>query len=296
MLKAFPIRIVVLIMLIVLAACGGSEPPQAQPTAPPLPQTQTVPTTEPTTVPTPDDTPVPPTASLSSFYAGTVTPVATDVVVAQATAASVPEPTSVPAVATDTPVPPNPTSTSVPAPSVSVVLGAGSLARYIVREQLATLDFPNDAIGETPDVTGRIVFDSEGVVQSELSKITVNVKTLNSDSDKRDNYLRGKSLQSNTFPNVELVVNDVLGLPWPLPDSGTASVQLVGDLTVRGITKPMTWNADLTFDGSQVSGQARTNFTFDVYEMKVPSVFIVISVEDDIRLELDISATIVVEN
>ena len=94
------------------------------------------------------------------------------------------------------------------------------MARYLVREQLARLDFPNDAVGETSDVVGRIIFDPVGDIDSAASKITVDLRTLKSDKSRRDRFLRTRSLESDVFPTAEFVVKELPGLGWPLPKEG----------------------------------------------------------------------------
>ena len=61
---------------------------------------------------------------------------------------------------------------------VTITIGDGTLARYVIGEQLANRDLPNDAIGETPNVSGSIVLDADGKVVPELSTLVVDVSTL----------------------------------------------------------------------------------------------------------------------
>jgi hypothetical protein len=46
------------------------------------------------------------------------------------------------------------------------------------------------------------------------------------------------------------------------------------------------------FSPDTLQGQARTRFPFDKFQMERPTGFFVLSVEDDIRLEVDLVATI----
>ena len=168
----------------------------------------------------------------------------------------------------------------------------GTKGRYRVRERLAGRDFPSDAVGETLDVSGSIVFDAEGVLQADRSRVTVNLQTLRSDQDRRDRYIRGNSLESNRFPTAEFVVRVAPGLPWPLPQDGEVTFDLIGDLTVHGVTKTTRWESTVQFTGDSVTGLIQTSFTFGEFEMEVPSAFIVLSVDDNVRLELDFVASI----
>ena len=176
---------------------------------------------------------------------------------------------------------------------VSVTIGPGSVARYLVREQLARLDAPNDAIGTTKQVEGTIVFAADGSIDSAQSKITVDMASLVSDSNRRDGYVRSNTLETNKYPTAELVVKSTPGLLWPLPSSGEVAFQIVGDMTIHGVTKELTWQATAQAgDGGSVTGKAKTNFTFDTFDMEIPSVFVVLSVVDDVRLEIDFEATV----
>ena len=107
-----------------------------------------------------------------------------------------------------------------PSGTVTVEIQEGTVARYLVREQLARLDFPNDAVGETSDVVGRIIFDPVGDIDSAASKITVDLRTLKSDKSRRDRFLRTRSLESDVFPTAEFVVKELPGLGWPLLKEG----------------------------------------------------------------------------
>ena len=79
---------------------------------------------------------------------------------------------------------------STPANIVFTIDPARSTARYLIREQLASVTSPNDAIGETMDVTGTIALDGEGNVVSEESQIVVGLAGLTSDSSRRDSYVK----------------------------------------------------------------------------------------------------------
>lgn len=115
------------------------------------------------------------------------------------------------------------------------IVPSASEARYRVREQLAGLNFPNDAIGTTKSISGMIVLDTHGR-PAPGSKITVDLRTLRSDEGRRDNYLHQNTLTTATFPRAEFVPRELRGLPNPLPRSGQANVQILGDMTLRNVT------------------------------------------------------------
>jgi polyisoprenoid-binding protein YceI len=162
-------------------------------------------------------------------------------------------------------------------------------ARYRVREQLANRDLPNDAIGKTNQVSGAITILPDGSVDKANSKFTVDVSTLATDQSMRDNYVRRSILQTSQYQYVTFVPTSVTGLPNPLPTSGTVDFQLTGDLTIRDVTKSVTWQVKGTVDGGAASGTAVTSFTFAEFNLPQPKVPIVLGVEDKITLELDLT-------
>src|SRR5688500_19685329 len=80
-----------------------------------------------------------------------------------------------------------------------------SEARYRIREQLAGVNFPNDAVGATRAVEGGIAFDAQGRVVSAQSRFTVDLRTLTSDHPRRDNYVRRNTLETERYPSAVFV-------------------------------------------------------------------------------------------
>jgi polyisoprenoid-binding protein YceI len=170
-----------------------------------------------------------------------------------------------------------------------VVAPEGNEARYLVTEQLARLKLPSDAIGRTKAVTGQIVLDADGAVIADQSHFTVDLSTLASDSRMRDNYLRRNVLETADYPNAEFVPSEVSGLPSPLPTAGPVAFQITGGLTVRDVTHAVTWDFAGEVQGDTLTGTASTAFTFEDFDLTQPRVPVVLSLEDNIRLELDLT-------
>lgn len=168
-----------------------------------------------------------------------------------------------------------------------VVAPTGNEARYRVTEQLAGFDLPNDAIGATKGISGRLVVESNGTVVKDSSKIIVKVNELKSDKARRDKYLETHSIESTKFPEVALVPVTFQGLTEPIPAGQSKTFAVVGDLTVHGVTRPTTWHVTARSDGKDVVGTAITAFTFKDFNLDQPHVPVVLSVADTIRLEYD---------
>ncbi|MBX3143841.1 MAG: YceI family protein [Trueperaceae bacterium] len=164
---------------------------------------------------------------------------------------------------------------------------SSSEARYRVREQLAGLSFPNDAVGVTSSVTGNISLGTNSEVL-EGSVVTVDVTRLVSDENRRDNFVRDNLLQTRSHPSVTFVPTLIEGLELPL-GTEAAEVAITGELTVRGVTRTVTWTGVATPDGDVVRLSASTTFTFADFGISKPRVALVLSVADDITLEIDLT-------
>jgi polyisoprenoid-binding protein YceI len=168
-----------------------------------------------------------------------------------------------------------------------VVAPTGNAARYRVRERLVGRDLPNDAVGETKNVTGAIEFDANGKVIPQSSKFVLDAGTFVSDQNRRDGFVRGRLLEADAYPSIVLVPTDVRGVSLPLPASGTLPIEMTGNLTVHGVTRPTNWKGSAKFQNDRVTGSAATAFTFDDIQMAQPRVPVLLSVGDSIRLEID---------
>jgi polyisoprenoid-binding protein YceI len=180
------------------------------------------------------------------------------------------------------------TAAAKPAAPIRFVIGpAGNEARYRVREQLMGANLPNDAIGATKGITGTILAYPDGRIVKDSSKIIIQVDSLKSDKDRRDGFLRRRTLETEKFPTVELIPSEIRGFSGKLPASGTATFQLLGDLVLKGVAHPTVWNVTARAEGNDVAGSATTAFTFKDVGLDQPKVPVVLSVADTIKLEYD---------
>ena len=254
------------------------------------------------------ETPAPPSATTVPAAAATSAPsLPTETRPAQAaeTAAPTDAPTTaptmaIPSTATAMPTPATEAPPAPPTDEPAVTDGAtvftlreGTIARYKVEEVLANTGF-KVATGETMDVAGSIAFDADGNVVADSSRIAVQAATLRTDSNRRDGYVRNRTLETDTYPEVVFQPTSVDGLPASIADaSGPVEFTITGNLTVRDQMREVTWDATAEFAGDgTASGFASVVFTFEDFGMDKPRVAIVVSVEDEILLELDFAGTI----
>ncbi|MGE0354131.1 MAG: YceI family protein [Gemmatimonadales bacterium] len=201
-------------------------------------------------------------------------------------AAMVAAATLVHAPAVELPLPPGPFRPAVNGLRL-ITADSGNEARYRVREQLANLDFPNDAVGVTSAVTGTLVIDSSGAILPAESKFTVDLTTLKSDKSRRDGYIQRRTLDTARYPSAEFVPARFEGYPARFVAGDSATFKLVGNLTIHGVTRETTWDVLARATPGGFAGSASTAFRFEDFGMEQPRVAIVLSVKDSIALEYD---------
>ncbi len=168
------------------------------------------------------------------------------------------------------------------------IVAGKSMASYQVREQLASLSFPSDAIGKTDQITGMIGLKPDGSIDTAVSKFTVDLASLQSDKGMRDNFLRRVVLHTDQYPQAVFVPTQVSGLTLPLK-TGDVSFKVTGDMTIENVTKPVTWDVTGNFQGNAATGKATTTFKFEDFNLTQPHVASVLSIVDKITLNIDLS-------
>ena len=169
-----------------------------------------------------------------------------------------------------------------------------SKATVRVREQLVGVNLPSDAVLVATGATGTFVLQDDGTFSPD-SKIAFDVTTLASDQRDRDSFVKMDTLQTRQFPTATFVPTKTSGLALPLPASGDFTFKLTGQITIHGKTKDVTFDVTAHRSGNDLTATttASPTWKFADFGMTAPSVpFRVVSVVDEIRLVVDLVATV----
>jgi polyisoprenoid-binding protein YceI len=167
-----------------------------------------------------------------------------------------------------------------------------SEVRYVAEEELVGQG-ANTAIGSTSAFIGSLYFDADGNPLA-CSRWDADLRTLVSDSSRRDNFLYSNTLQTETYPLATFILTSVEGLTTPI-GADEQTITLIGDLTIHGVTKSVSWSATVKLDGELLTGSASTSFLLADFGMEEPNVGSVVSIDDVIKLETDIVAQVPAE-
>ncbi len=216
-----------------------------------------------------------------------------------------------PVIVTATPVPP----TVAPEPTVAPTAEAAASAadaltgrglfridterttvRFIIDEELEGA--PVTVVGVTDQVAGDIIVDFDNPAASQVGEIVINVRTLHTDNEFRDRALRTEILESrlDEYEFANFVPTAVVGLPATVSVDQEISFQIIGDFTVRNITRSITF--DVTgrmVTPERLDGLGTTMITRDMYDLNIPSVPGVANVANDVGLEIEFTARLVDE-
>lgn len=136
-----------------------------------------------------------------------------------------------------------PTTTNSP-PQLFRIVSEESEARFSVYET-----FPlGTAVGRTNQVAGDILVDFNNPVNSQIGTIRINVRTLRTDDTDRDRSIRCCVLLSaqDAYEFADFVPTLITGLPEQVVVGQTIPFQVMGNLILRGVTKPVTFSVSLT--------------------------------------------------
>ncbi len=189
-----------------------------------------------------------------------------------------------------------PASTASPAASTSAspgtgmwTVGTGSVTGYRVREQLAGLPAPSDAVGRTSSVTGSLTLaqSADGYTVA-TATFTVDVTTLTSDRAMRDRRIHQIGLESDRYPTATFKLTSPMVLPATASTGQTVHVSATGDLTIHGTTRSVTIPMDAQLSGSQIQVVGSLTFPFSEFNMVPPSIGGFVTVQDNATMEFSL--------
>jgi len=166
-----------------------------------------------------------------------------------------------------------------------------SEVRFIIHEDL--FGQPNDVVGRTDQVAGDILLNLNDLSKTDVCTVKVDARTLVTDSEFRNRAIRGQILQSaqDQFEFAEFTPTGITGLPDRITIGTPVNFQITGDLKVRDIVNPVTFDVTATLvSNERLEGTATAGVTRTEYNLTIPNAPGVANVADDVRLEIDFVA------
>jgi polyisoprenoid-binding protein YceI len=177
-----------------------------------------------------------------------------------------------------------------PAGTWAIQPGEKVFAGYRVTEQFAGETIEKTAVGRSRAVTGTMVVEaSGGDVRIPSAEIEVDMTALTSNSDRRDNRLRGDGLETDQFPSAAFVLTQPVVLATPPVAGQPFEVQVTGTLTLHGVTKEVTIPLTVSWSGEFIDIAGQLPIVLADYGINPPNVGGFVSVDEDGVLELQLT-------
>jgi polyisoprenoid-binding protein YceI len=177
------------------------------------------------------------------------------------------------------------------APLVFQISQEDSQASFMIHEDLR--GEPKDVIGTTDQIAGELVLDTTDLSTAQMGVIQVNARTLVTDDDRRNQAIRNRILNTDSFEFITFTPTEISGLEGAAAVGQEFTFQIVGDLTIRDATQPVVFDvtAQLVTE-DQIAGRATTQIQRGDFNIVIPSVPFVANVGEEIALEINFVANL----
>jgi polyisoprenoid-binding protein YceI len=194
------------------------------------------------------------------------------------------------AIPTATPTPAAGASSDAPARGVFRINQDESQVRFLIDEILG--GSPSTVIAATRRVAGDLIVDFANPPGSQVGEIAINARTFRTDQEFRDDSIRGHILETDTHEFIRFVPAAINGLPGaPVSVGDTVAFQIVGDLTVKAVTRSVTFEASIIIeDADRISGLARAEALYTDFDITINTPPLVSDVAESLIMEIEFVA------
>jgi len=160
-----------------------------------------------------------------------------------------------------------------------------SYVGYRVKEQLAFLDSPNEAVGRSTAVTGTMEVAGDTV---ESVRIEADLTRLTSDETRRDIAIRQRGLESERYPTATLELAEPIKLATTPVEGKEVRGQGTGRLTVHGVTREVDLSMTGRWSGSTIQVVGQLPVKMSDYQIQAPRFGPVVSIEDSAAVDFSL--------
>ncbi len=180
-----------------------------------------------------------------------------------------------------------------------VIVPSESRASYLVDEEffggaLAKLGIPAglvDVVGSTQEIEGQLQLNLDDLSAPLGENIfTVSVNTFTTDQNDRDQWIRRDGPRFNDFPLATFVATAIEDAPSAYSEGEEVSFKLSGDLTIRDIVRPTTFDVTASLSGDTLTGVATTRLLMSDFGIDPPNFANTLTVADEFGIEVQITA------
>jgi polyisoprenoid-binding protein YceI len=148
-------------------------------------------------------------------------------------------------------------------------------------------------VGSGNGVAGQIAADLNDLSTAEVGVIQIDATTLETDRSMRNNAIGRWILETGDHPFITFTPTVIEGLPASAAVGDELTFTISGDLTIRDISQPVTFNVTATaVSETQLSGTASAVIQRGDFDLTIPNVPNVANVEEEVELYIDFVANV----
>jgi polyisoprenoid-binding protein YceI len=187
------------------------------------------------------------------------------------------------------------TVTSTPIPSTGLrtfqIVSAQTTASYSVYENLIFQNKPNnDAIGTTHSVQGSFKIKTDAAPLVAAMNIKVDLRTLQSDAQRRDHFIQQNTLETDSYPYATFVSVSTQGLPSRYSDGQAVHFQLTGNLTLHGTANKEVFDVQGKVVGNTITGTATSTIYMTDFGIEPPNLANIAIAQNKVVITLNFTA------
>lgn len=146
------------------------------------------------------------------------------------------------------------------------------------------------AVGVTSEVRGEVYANLTNPPESSIGVIEVDISQFRSDSSRRDGVIRNQWLESARFPIARFEPLRIEGLPEAYSEATPYAFRVIGNLTVKDVTREVAFDITAQLDGETLTGKATTTILMSDFGVGPISILGVLNTEDEVKLTFDFVA------
>ncbi len=191
----------------------------------------------------------------------------------------------------ETPEPiPEEVAAPIPERALYRISGDDSQVRFMIDEVL--LNNPFTVIATTRRVAGDVIVNFSDPAASQAGTIAINARSFRTDNEFRDQSIRSQILETNEHEFIEFVPTELVNLPSePVGVGSTVEFQIVGDLTIKNVTHPVTFDTTVAITSEDlIEGLATATVLYKDFNLTIQPPPNVGAISDEVTLEIDFVA------
>lgn len=173
--------------------------------------------------------------------------------------------------------------------TVFEIVPANSEVRFIIGEIFK--GSPYRVVGATNQVAAEFAINANDLSSAQIGPVLVNARALTTGNDFGNRAIKNQILATGDYEFITFIPTGITNLSGRGIVGKTYHFQIGGDLTIRDVTRPVTFEVTATaVSESQLEGFATATILYADYNLPIPDMPQMAAVDDEVVLEIDFLA------